>query len=175
MGDHRVLPDRRTVRLPQFDYSSTGAYFITLVTAERRCNLSIIQNSEPQLLPLGRILVECWLEIPTHFAGCNLDLSVTMPNHFHGILWLRKDLKQWQPNGNFGTRQGSLSSIVQALKAAASRRANLELDAQGPWWQRGFHEHVIRDDDDLYLHRQYILDNPRAWELDRENPNHIKR
>ena len=39
-----------------------------------------------------------------------------------------------------------------------------------PFWQRGFHEHIIRDDEDLYSHREYIGSNPAKWAEDRLNP-----
>jgi hypothetical protein len=37
-------------------------------------------------------------------------------------------------------------------------------------WQRGFYEHVIRGDNDLYALREYIQNNPAKWALDSDNP-----
>jgi hypothetical protein len=39
-----------------------------------------------------------------------------------------------------------------------------------PVWQRNYYEHVIRAGDELDRIRRYIEDNPRMWEMDRENP-----
>jgi len=41
----------------------------------------------------------------------------------------------------------------------------------GRLWQRNYYEHIIRDDDELNLVREYIVNNPLQWELDRENPD----
>jgi REP element-mobilizing transposase RayT len=37
-------------------------------------------------------------------------------------------------------------------------------------WQRGYYEHIIRDDESLSQVWQYIADNPKQWALDSENP-----
>ena len=40
-------------------------------------------------------------------------------------------------------------------------------------WQRSFHDHVIRDEEDLNRVREYIQNNPLKWALDEKNPaNH---
>jgi hypothetical protein len=39
-----------------------------------------------------------------------------------------------------------------------------------PLWQRGYHDHILRNDDDLRLTREYIHNNPFTWEKDEENP-----
>ncbi|MGD9159077.1 MAG: hypothetical protein PVG39_11770 [Desulfobacteraceae bacterium] len=41
-------------------------------------------------------------------------------------------------------------------------------------WQRNYYEHVIRNEDELNLVREYIVNNPKRWEIDRENPNSVK-
>ena len=40
-------------------------------------------------------------------------------------------------------------------------------------WQRSFHDHIVRDDDDLNRVREYILNNPLQWALDAENPDNL--
>jgi hypothetical protein len=39
-----------------------------------------------------------------------------------------------------------------------------------PVWQRNYHEHVVRVDDDLRRIREYILANPARWDEDENNP-----
>ena len=150
-------PGRRSTRLVGFDYSTAGAYFVTIVTAQRRCCLSEVEDGAVRLLPAGALVTDCWLQLPAHFPGLLLDLHVAMPNHLHGIVIL--------PGGNI-----SLPRVVQSFKSAASRLAVLSGLCEGSLWQRGYHDHVIRDEEELMAYRQYILDNPRQWELDRENP-----
>ena len=43
-----------------------------------------------------------------------------------------------------------------------------------PVWQRNYHDHVIRDEKDLYSKRKYIRENPLKWELDEENPVNLQ-
>ena len=64
-----------------------------------------------------------------------------------------------------------LSRLVGAFKTVSSKQINLIRQTPGaPFWQRGFYEHVIRDEKSLGRIREYILINPLRWQLDRENP-----
>ncbi|HLE23939.1 MAG TPA: transposase [Anaerolineales bacterium] len=98
-----------------------------------------------------------------------------MPNHIHGILILRRGVgaKHASPlriRGR-GTRPGSLAAIMQSFKSAATRAVNMTQGTQGEHlWQRGYYEHVIRDEEDLNRLRRYIEENPQRWGLDEENP-----
>ncbi len=65
----------------------------------------------------------------------------------------------------------SLASVVGAFKSSVSRRINELRGTHGePVWQRNYYEHVIRNDRDLMQVREYIVNNPAQWELDRESP-----
>ncbi len=68
-------------------------------------------------------------------------------------------------------RRNTLAVIVRTHKAVTSacRGANRPDFA----WQRGYHEHVVRDQRTLDAIRRYIRDNPRRWALDRDNPQNI--
>jgi len=64
-----------------------------------------------------------------------------------------------------------LSTIVGSFKSASSRLINTLRGTPGaPLWQRGFYDHVVRNDDDLARIREYIATNPLRWSLDEENP-----
>jgi len=79
---------RRSIRLPGWDYTSAGAYFVTIVTHERMPLFGEIVDGEMRLNDAGRVAEQCWLEIPLHFPHVELDAFVIMPNHVHGILWI---------------------------------------------------------------------------------------
>ena len=73
-----------------------------------------------------------------------------------------------RPNG---TQSGSLSAIVQNFKSISTRKMNAARGAPGaPVWQRNYHEHVVRGDDDLRRIREYIIGNPARWDEDENNP-----
>ena len=64
-----------------------------------------------------------------------------------------------------------LGRLIGAFKTVSAKRVNRICGTIGaPLWQRGFYEHVVRNEEELGRIRQYIADNPQQWELDRENP-----
>ncbi|MEO1522737.1 MAG: hypothetical protein AAFU78_18425, partial [Cyanobacteria bacterium J06633_2] len=77
---------RRSIRLKGYDYSSPGAYFITICTYQRQCLFGEIIDRKMHLNTFGHIAAACWNEIPNHFRQTILDSYVIMPNHVHGIL-----------------------------------------------------------------------------------------
>ena len=79
-----------SARLSTWNYSSNGAYFITICTANRRNYFGEIINAEMQLSKPGEMANQCWLAIPDHFPFVLLDAFVVMPNHMHGIIIIDK-------------------------------------------------------------------------------------
>ena len=171
-------PRRRSTRLSRFDYARQGAYFVTLCTRNRACLFGDIQNGEMRLNETGELANKMWNEIPTHFPHVEIDASVIMPNHLHGVIVI--------PHAPVGATHASplpsgppkrsLGAIIGAYKSAVSRHANrlgllsgLGLSRRSIW-QRNYYDHVIRDDASLARIRQYIADNPFRWPEDPENP-----
>ena len=88
------LPKRKPTRLPDYDYSHPGAYFITICTKDRRCILSDISvgadalgGPNLQLTDTGKV-VEQYILSTDHIPGFRVDKYVVMPNHIHMILWI---------------------------------------------------------------------------------------
>jgi REP element-mobilizing transposase RayT len=77
---------RRFIRLPGYDYSQPGAYFITMVTPNRPYLFGDIINIQMVLNDAGIISKKCWLEIPLHFPHAQWNEFIVMPNHIHGII-----------------------------------------------------------------------------------------
>jgi REP element-mobilizing transposase RayT len=83
---------RKPNRLRNYDYSTSGIYFITICTAARagdtymRPLLGKIVNGKMILNQKEAIAEKCWREIPLHFPVAALDAYVLMPNHIHGII-----------------------------------------------------------------------------------------
>jgi putative transposase len=145
--DPKTYTRRNSSRLASYDYRSGGAYFITICTEKRQRVLDI---------PIMRTAVlENWQQLPQRFPTVRLDAFVVMPDHVHGILWLDGTLRD----------APTLGKVVGAFKAWATiewrnyhREANLP--CLNHLWQRDYYEHVIRNDEDLLLTREYILNNP---------------
>jgi putative transposase len=155
-------PTRKRLRLVDFDYSTPGCYFVTVCVLKRRCLLGEIREGDMVLNALGRLVSDTWQQGPQRHDGIVLDEFVVMPNHIHALLMLPASPPQ------------SLSDIVRAFKSlssVAAYRAGMLADAK--LWQRGFHDHVVRDEGSIDRLREYIANNPLKWHLDRENPANI--
>jgi putative transposase len=173
-------PNRRSHRLPEYDYSHPGAYFVTVLVKDRQCVFGEIFDEVVHLSAVGEIIEEIWKHIPQHHENVELDEFVVMPNHLHGIIWLVEDkdslvraqpaapLRQHDYKGPFA---GSLGAIVRSFKSAATKRINQHNNTPGsPLWHRNYFDRVIRDEDELHNTRLYIRSNPSLWPKDEENP-----
>jgi len=79
---------RRSIRLQDYDYSSEGAYFVTMCTQNRECLFGEIVNGQMILNEHGKIVEQCWNDLPNHYDNIELDAYVIMPDHFHGIIFI---------------------------------------------------------------------------------------
>ncbi len=79
---------RRSIRLKGYDYSSNGAYFITVCTQNRVCLFGDIDQGEMVLNDAGKMVQDIWIEIPEYYDGIEIDTFQIMPNHIHGIIVL---------------------------------------------------------------------------------------
>jgi REP element-mobilizing transposase RayT len=79
---------RRSIRLKRYDYSSEGAYYVTIVTQGRECVFGTIADGEMRLNEYGEIVQKWWNKIPSHFPTVGLGVFVIMPNHVHGIIFI---------------------------------------------------------------------------------------
>jgi REP element-mobilizing transposase RayT len=153
------LPKRRSIRMPDFDYTQAGAYFVTIRTHRRTCILAeVVEENRVVLTDAGGWVYEIWASMAAVDAGVAPGEFIVMPNHLHGILWL-------------GDGTAGVPAVVGAFKSLSTRRVNAVTGRVGTHlWQRGYHEHVIRSDAALDRIREYIAGNPAKWHVDHENP-----
>ena len=78
--------NRRTIRLKGYDYTQSGAYFVTICTHERVCLFGEAVDGAMALSRAGEIAQARWFAIPHHHPNIELDAFVVMPNHVHGIV-----------------------------------------------------------------------------------------
>ena len=153
------LPKRKQIRLPDHDYSTPGACFVTICTKDRRCILSNITvggdalgGPSLQLTDTGKAVEQVILSTD-HMTGFRVDKYVVMPNHIHMILRI--------DNGPPRASAPTVSDAVGALKRIVNRRLSHDI------WQRSFHEHVIRNENDYREIWEYIDQTPAKWAEDR--------
>jgi REP element-mobilizing transposase RayT len=177
-----AIHHRRSIRLKGYDYSQAGAYFITVVVQGRENLFGEIVNGEMRLNAAGEIVLQTWNDLPRRFPSIELDASVIMPNHGHGIIVIGHDTvgaTLASPDAS-SNDQGAASSaptndaptlaaIMRAFKSISAISVNRQLAREGqPLWQRNYYEHIIRDEKDLNRIREYIINNPLKWESDTE-------
>ncbi len=166
---------RRSLRIPGYDYSQPGYYFVTLCTQDRDLLFGMMQDQWMIPNDLGKLVEACWQEIPHHFPEIALDAFILMPNHLHGILVITgrgtacraPTSKVHQPAFGKPTA-GSLATIIRSFKSAVTRGWHMNLcRVDRPIWQRNYFEYVIRNDRKLAQIREYIASNPAKWLKDK--------
>jgi putative transposase len=156
---------RRSIRLPEYDYSQGGAYFVTVCVQGRTCSLGAVTDGEMRLSERGEVVARCWAAIADHFPTTVLGASVIMPNHLHGIIFL-SDPPIMPRVGTPGAGRPTLATIMGIFKSASARRVNALQGTAGGFWQRGYYEHIIRNERSLARLQTYIAENPQRWEMD---------
>jgi REP element-mobilizing transposase RayT len=155
-----VTPTRKPNRLTGFEYNTPHAYFITVCTKNRTHLLwqnvgAIIDRPENvRLSALGNIVERTILNIPIHYPTITVDQYVVMPNHIHLLLQIHCD------TGGRSVSAPTISTVIWLMKAAATKEAGF------PLWQKGFYDHVIRNETDYAEVWNYIAGNPLKWEDD---------
>jgi putative transposase len=160
---------RRSVRLPAYDYTQPGAYFLTVVTHQRQCLFGETVDGRVLLSGHGEAVEQEWLRSTQIRREIQLDAFVVIVGA-HGRAPLHRSPLRRAP---LHRSPRSLGSFVAGFKSAVTKRINEMRGTPGLLvWQRNYYEHVIRNDRELARVRQYIVDNPARWEEDQENPAH---
>jgi len=183
---------RRSIRLKGYNYSSEGAYYVTIVTQGREHLFGEIVDEEMILNEAGEMIVKWWNELPNKFPNLLLGEFVVMPNHFHGIIFIEEHVgadlrvcpdgdenKPVQMDEHVGSPlrrpNASLSQMIQWFKTMTTNEYIREVKLLnwkpfvGKLWQRNYYEHIIRNEKELQQKADYILDNPSRWDEDEEN------
>ncbi len=176
------LPYRQSTRAKHHNYRRAGYYFVTICTYGRQHTLGQVVNQKACLSSPGQITQAIWRSLPERFSNVELDEYIFMPNHLHGIIILKKpcvhvetsqiperfkahmkDLEQRRlAQQDLSYRHPDIGEVVRTFKAASSHdihRAGTPDFA----WQRGYHDVIIANQNELEIKRRYILENPARW------------
>jgi REP element-mobilizing transposase RayT len=185
----RELPRRKRNRLAGYDYRQNGAYVVTICAKDRaelfgtivpgtnvgatvpgRPNKSVSGHPHIQLTELGKI-VDTAIQ-HNNRAGITIDRYVVMPNHVHMIVMITDENGMDFGTGNDGRTTGGgkypagdrgrspLQMIIRNMKSYVSKQIGFSP------WQKSFHDHIIRNEDEYFRIAQYIQDNPINWKQD---------
>ncbi len=153
------LPKRKPTRLKDYDYSSEGAYFITICTKDKQKMLCDIVGDgahdvpKINLSPMGGI-VEKYILSTNKIPELTVDKYVIMPNHIHLILLLQNQ------NGT-SKAPSPTNNIISRSISTFKRFVNKDIGHN--IFQRSFHDHIIRDQNDYLKIWNYIDTNPQKW------------
>lgn len=172
--------NRKDIRLKNYDYSQPGYYFVTICTRVRYENIlceivpvggaalgapSFQHPSTPQinLTSVGQIVEKYVQNMDQVYENrVKIDCYTIMPDHIHLIIQLCH-LEGGPPRAAAPTV--ALPHVINTLKALSTKQIGYSI------WQRGYHDHIIRNDADLQATREYIQNNPLKWILDRTETN----
>ena len=164
------MNNRKSNRLPEYDYSQDGYYFVTVCAKDRHEWFGTIENDIMELNEYGQIARKMWLEIPCHFESIKLDEFIIMPNHVHGIIIIVGDRHACPLR--IGRQYQTLPVVIGSYKSAVARYIHQTKNGHDFHWQKSFYDQIIRDEKGLMQMREYMLNNPKQWELDVENVGH---
>ena len=160
---------RRSIRLRGYDYSTPGAYFVTICVKNLECLFGDVTNGRMDLSVMGRIAFDVWQEIPKRYANVQLDEFVVMPNHIHGIIIVNDSnvgaihelpLRQ----NRMERRRMLIPKIVGYYKMNTAKQINKYRNTPAvPLWQRNYYERIIRNIDEMRRTREYMTNNPVLW------------
>jgi putative transposase len=168
VDDPASKPSRRSIRLGQYDYSTPGYYFVTICTKGKKPLFGRVDDSGVVLSRIGWAARRFLIGIPNHFPDGMIDEHIIMPNHVHAIIVIHSVGAAYMPPAKpdpeaaMPSSPGSLSIVIQTYKSAVTRWC-MRNGYHNFAWQRGFYEHVIRNDNDLNEIRRYIANNPSKW------------
>ena len=157
--------NRKPNRIPDYDYSQNGAYFVTICTQDRKKILSKIsvgtpvpgcpQNPYPELLWHGKVADKYIQQMDTFYEHLCVDQYVIMPDHIH----LLSTIHTGHPRTGVPTRTSEIARFVGTFKRFCNKVYGKNI------WQSRYYDHVIRNQQDYNEVWEYINNNPAKWML----------
>ena len=187
-----TLPKRKVIRLKSQSYSENYTYFLTILCKNRSHLLGKVEviperrrdpvrdgvldgprvkNSENvrvevRLSDIGTIVDEKIREINAKSDAVEVDKYVIMPNHIHLLVSIRsasgasRTPPPTKHDATFDRANEAIPKFVSYFKRSTNKMCGIDI------WQRGYHDHVIRDSSDYESHWTYIDNNPYRWAED---------
>lgn len=152
------LPQRKIIRMKNYDYRAPGYYFITFITKGRWRLFGTIKNEQMYLNAAGYFIHRTFSTLKDRYPGVEVDTFVVMPEHVHAIIVLKRENKKY-----------SLSDIIKNIKTFTTCQYIKGVGEKKfrPFykrlWHRSYHDIIIRNAISLQNIRRYILNNPKQY------------
>jgi REP element-mobilizing transposase RayT len=163
--------NRRSIRLPLYDYSAPGEYFITICVKERLPVLGTVIEDDIHLSPAG-LIVSKWIEhLREKYPFLVVNHFIIMPDHVHLIIEIINEVNpvdEFDENGGeayrIKRRKMLLSKVIGYLKMNSAKEINaLNNTSNASFWQANYYERIIRDIKEYHNVVEYIKNNPLNW------------
>jgi len=126
-----------------------GKYFITMCVLDRKISLGKIENKRVILNNVGKVVEECWQDLPKYYPFIELDEFVVMPDHIHGIIFIKETgFEEIKRNCML------IPKVVKGFKTCVFYKINKKI------WQKSYFDKIIRNEKALKQIRGYIRSNP---------------
>jgi len=183
-----LLRERKLNRLPGYDYSKKGWYFVTIDCFKMYSWFGKINVGDGhcpsrtimQLNNCGSVAEKYWKNISKIYIDVVLDEFIIMPNHVHGIICIvgtgqcpvptedgighcQVGTGQWSVRTDNNNQYGKLSKIINGYKNVVTKEVRNNLEFKNFQWQRSFYDEIIHDEKSLQNIRKYIIENPRNF------------
>lgn len=148
------FPKRKKIRLQEYDYSTAGAYFITICVRDRRRILwdfvgaDIIRPNDIRLSKYGLIVEKAINNISTYYEDISVDKFSIMPDHIHLII---------------SSKDGRIISAPTMSRVVGQMKRWVSKEAKTSFWQKSYYDHIVRNEKDYEEIWQYVEHNPRMW------------
>ena len=154
--------NRKHPRISSFDYSSSGAYFVTICAKDRKRLFSVIEKLPNQLpstklTPCGEILQQQLLLLENRYPHVKIACYVIMPEHIHILLHLKSKTAQEQDDNR---SREDLNAVICTFKSLTTRMIKKQFPEIESVFQTSFFEHIIRNPEDYRETENYIANNP---------------
>jgi len=181
-------PQRKKLRLAEYDYSSSGAYFVTVCTKDRKPLLSTVVGADAFIGPhvklsaIGEVVEKYIRSIP------GIGPYTIMPNHVHMVIYIPEvagpmrasaptegacggPMRASAPTegacgGPMRASAPTVGDRIRSWKKMVSRSVGIAV------WQRSYYDHIIRDENEHTQILEYIQNNPAKWCEDRYYPGY---
>ena len=150
--------ERKPNRIPEYDYSTNGAYFVTICTQDRKKILCDIVGDDAHIVPktYGMIAEKYIRNVP------EIEKYVIMPDHIHMIIRLDNGSMWASTPTDCQPQHNRISNIVRSIKVLVAKEIGESI------FQRSYYDHVIRNQQDYNEIWQYIEKNPRKWVIQKQ-------
>ena len=167
---------RQSIRLKNYNYSKSGAYFVTITVDSEGETFGKIKEGRVELNRAGELVKKEWMDLPRKFINVKLDKFVIMPDHFHGIVILdnkKEGLINQAPTRKkdwilIKDKNDTLGKIIRAFKAKTAKLIH-DNGSKDFKWHRNYYDHIVRDEKDFFAVKNYIRNNPSNWEIEKHN------